>query len=306
MRVTVAIDPGQDKEFIREALETSGHEVTFRIADSNFPYNITGDIVFNASNSYPGRHGNAFIPSVLEGMGVPYTGPDALTSAVCQDHISLRILLSKGNIRTPRYVFLNSPEDVPVIKDQRFTFPIVYRHNYSSKGESVVYYGDAEEFFSDVGEYAYDMFWPAVVDEYKEGREIVAYGYGHGKDFQMTRPLEIVYSGEIFDDEARTSCEFRMPQLTRGERSALHESCYRAHHIMGVDGWSRIDLKLGTDHLPIVLEIDPNPSFDHRAEASLKASNLTKSDIINYIINSAAHKVKESNQEERQHLLFPI
>ena len=73
---------------------------------------------------------------------------------------------------------------------------------------------------------------------------------------------------------------------------------------MGINGLSRIDFKLGTDHLPIVLEIDPNPELDNRAIAAIKASNLNTSDILNYILNIAIYKIHGDSEDSKQHELF--
>ena len=304
MKVTIAADVGSDVALIKQALEYSGHEVDIRIVDKNFAYNIKGAIVFNASTSFPGRYGNSFIPAVLEGSGIPYTGPDALTSAICQDHASMRSLLRQGGIHLPRWAFIETLENLEILRDLRFSFPIVYKSNYSRKGEKVVYYSSKSDFFSDVEEYTYEMFWPAIVDEYLPGREIVVFCYGNGKDFKSLKPIQIEYTGEILDDDARENCSFKLPKLLDSERSSIYNTAYKAHHLMGINGLSRIDFKLGTDHLPIVLEIDPNPELDNRAIAAIKASNLNTSDILNYILNIAIYKIHGDSEDSKQHELF--
>lgn len=303
MKITVASDEWTDVRLISQALQEQGYEVDVKIVNGSFAHNVKGDIVFNASHSFPGKHGDAFVPSALEGIGVPYTGPDALTAALCQDHVSMRGFLRQNGIRTPRYAFLRTIDDVGTLKDQKFSFPIVYRSNNSKRGEGIAYYPGMEEFQDDLVEYNENMFWPSVVDEYVAGIELPVFCYGLGRDFISLKPVQIEYNGEIYDEDAREAPTFKEPKLLETEKASIRNFAFKAHHLLGIEGWSRVDMILGTDHIPIVLEIDPNPEFDPRALATLEANNLTPSDIINYMVNISIDRIKDE-QKDTQYELF--
>lgn len=304
MRVTVAGDVGEDLSRLCAALARGKHEVDFREVSSKFIHNLKGDIVFNHANAFPGKHGRAYLPTLLDGFNIPYTGPDALTHAMCQDHFSCRGFFGMHRIKTPRSVYLSGPQDLHQIADQKFGFPVVIRSNNSDGGDGLWICGTVDEFVNNIEDIANYIGWPMIIDEYVKGADLFLFAIGRDKDFREMKIMEIEHQGAIFDYSARSGAEYKEANLTKGETQLIKRMAYQAYHLLGIDTYARIDFRMGTDHIPYLLEVDPNPEFDARLEASIKAYNLSYEDMANYVLNMAISKSGIKENPERQFELF--
>lgn len=304
MRVTVAGDVGGDLSRLCSALAYGKHEVDFREVSSKFVHNLKGDIVFNHANSFPGRHGRAYLPTLLDGFNIPYTGPDALTQAMCQDHFSCRGFFGMHRIKTPRSVYLTGPQDLHQLVDQKFGFPVVLRSNNSDAGDGLWTCETVDDFVNNIEDIANYLGWPLVIDEYIKGVDLFVFATGQDNDFNAMKIMEIDHQGVIFDRSVRPAATYKEAILTKGETQLIQRMAYQAYHLLGIDTYARIDFKLGTDHIPYLLEVDPNPEFDARLEASIQACNLSYEDMANYVLNIAIGRSGMKESPERQFELF--
>lgn len=294
MRVTVATDKGTDVSRLIEALKRDEHDVDSKVVDSKFLSNLTADIVFNYSRRFPGRHGNAFLPTLLDSEGIPYTGSDALTHALCQDRFSCRTMLR--NARTPilQHVIVYDPNDCAQSLDA-FQFPIVVKYNH---GPGAMFFSSRSEFFEVIEEIE---TWPIIIDEYIDGRELVVYGFGNGVDTQFTIPLELTFDGPIMIDKASS---FNQASLTKQETSMILDITKRSYHVLGLSDFARFDIRLNRNHIPYIIEVDPNPAFDIRMDGAAQASSLTHDDMAVYVLNLAIQRVGSIEHNEKQLELF--
>ncbi len=73
---------------VRDALEAYGHEVTLIEADSDAYEKlkaINPEFVFNVAEGFKGSSRESQIPSMLEMLGVNFTGSDSITIGICHD-----------------------------------------------------------------------------------------------------------------------------------------------------------------------------------------------------------------------------
>jgi D-alanine-D-alanine ligase len=93
-------------EYIASAIAKKGHTVVRLGGGREFLSSIlheTVDIVFNISEgrgTYRSRE--AQVPSVLEMLGIPYSGSDPLTLAISLDKALTKQLVSQAGVTTPR------------------------------------------------------------------------------------------------------------------------------------------------------------------------------------------------------------
>ncbi len=81
-------DSPETVEAVQKALEADGHEVILLEADEAIAENLRHtrpDIVFNIAEGLRGLYRESHVPAICEMLGIPYTGSDPLTLALCLD-----------------------------------------------------------------------------------------------------------------------------------------------------------------------------------------------------------------------------
>jgi D-alanine-D-alanine ligase len=103
-----------------------------------------------------------------------------------------------------------------------------------------------------------------MVEQFIGGRELTV-GVLDGEAFQLP-PIEIVVHGhEFYDYQAKyfdEATEYRMdPALPPGLREEMIRLAREAHASLGCRDFSRVDILLGEDNAPFILEINTIPGF---------------------------------------------
>lgn len=100
------------------ALESAGHEARFFEAQIIPPHDLIGrlggykpDLCFNIAEGHRGDGREAQIPSVLEMLGIPYTGSKVLTLALALDKPMTKRVLTYHGLPTPEFQVFESPDD---------------------------------------------------------------------------------------------------------------------------------------------------------------------------------------------------
>jgi len=160
---------------VEQALEANGNKV-IRIGSSKKLltklYALKCDIVFNMAEGVSGRNRESEVPTLLDTLGIPYTGSDALTLSMSLDKITSKKIFLYHKIPTPRY-FECLESDSPVFR-KGLKFPLIVKPRYegSAKGigaDSVV--RDMTSLRKQVREVIKVYRQPALIEEFIEGWE---------------------------------------------------------------------------------------------------------------------------------------
>src|SRR4030042_2474838 len=133
-------DSPETVEAITAAIESLGHSVIKLGGGKEFIANILQsdlDFVFNICEglgNYKSRE--AQVPSVLEMLGVPYSGSDPQCLALCLDKPLTKTLVSTAGVRPPQWRVFTDQEQLQGISDNDFPLPAFVKPAYegSSKG----------------------------------------------------------------------------------------------------------------------------------------------------------------------------
>ncbi len=127
------------------------------------------DFAFIALHGKFGEDGT--IQSVLKTLNTPYSGCDSLSSAICMDKDMTKKILKYADIRTGKWISLNSLEELNYEKIEKLSYPVVIKPN--SGGSSVATNLISEE--KDVKraiEEAFKYDTEVMIEEYIKGDEI--------------------------------------------------------------------------------------------------------------------------------------
>ncbi len=170
------------------------HEVTLVEADENAYERLRDgefDIVFNIAEGMNGVSREAQIPAMLDFLGIPYTGSDPLTLAICLDKSRTKEILTYHRIPTARFVVAQSCGDA-LRASLRYPLFVKPLHEGSSKGiYNSSYVENPTTLQQEVERILNGYDQPALVEEYLPGREFTVALLGNGNELKVLPPVEI-------------------------------------------------------------------------------------------------------------------
>ncbi len=331
-------DSEETIEGIASALESGGHTVLPMEADETLLDTIRRarvDICFNIAEGLHGDAREAQVPALLEMLGIPYTGSRVLAQAISLDKaITKRIWRDCGLPTAAFQVF--SRDDEPL--DPRLDFPLFVKPQCEGSGkgitpDSVVY--DEAALRRQVRWVVQTYRQPALVETYLPGREFTVGLLGNTlapgepppsplydeRGFHVFPVMEIdlspiAESRGIYDSHVKSElplganyrCPASIPEELAWEMKRLAVAAFEA---IGALDFSRVDIRLGADGRPYLLEINTlpglNPTYSDLVLAA-RADGLLYVELILEILKLAAgrygHPMRSTGAHDAAH--WPI
>ena len=216
------------------------------------------DICFLALHGAFGEDGEA--QKILEELGISYTGSGPAASLRAFNKILTKEILVKNNIPTPAYYSLK--RGAPFTN--RLKLPVVIKPacQGSTIGISVVRKEDEiAKALSEAFSYGHEV----LVETYIPGREMTVGILGD----KALPVVEIKSTRFIFDYEAKyhdPETKYIVPaELSPEVAAELKALARRVHKALGLKDFSRVDLILGEDGRPYILEANTIPGLSERS-----------------------------------------
>jgi len=266
-------DSEETIDAIREVLESDGHEVIKLGGDRGLIDRIRKgpiDIVFNIAEGIGGRNREAHIPALLEFLNIPYTGSDPLTLSLTLDKAMAKRMVMSQNIPTPRFKKIDKMNDLDGL-DLHYPLFIKLCYEGSSKGvrldSKILDPRSLEEKTRSLLE-TYGS--PLIIEEFVKGPEFTVGILGNEDPFVLgvmqieikgNPPEESIYSLEIkreWEEKVRYHCP---PSIDQDLLKKIEEVALRSYRALECRDVSRVDIRIGEDHIPYFLEINPLPGL---------------------------------------------
>ena len=267
------------------------------------------DIIFNFVEIYKEDARNEMnIVSLLELLGMPFTGAPPMALANCQSQIFTKRLLNALSIKTPRFTILKR---IPKAYRHGLKYPLIVKPAYEDasvgiENESIV---ENVEKLKERTEYIFKYFaQPALIEEFIEGRELNVAILGDKNpralpiseiDFsEMPDHLHNIVSYQAKWDPYHESYHKTIPicpaLLPVEVETKAKEIALKAFKIMGCRDYARIDIRLGKNNNLYVLEVNPNPDLTESAGfmRSAEAAGYNYTTALKKIINLALKRKK--------------
>lgn len=293
------------------ALRKGGHEVLPVEADRNLPAWLCRhrvDLAFNIAEGFEGESREARVPALLELLGIPYTGSGVAALALALDKAKSKHLFRCAGIPTPNFQLFQHP-DSPL--DARLKYPLIVKPNCdgSAKGicvSSVVQ--NPQQLRIQIRQVFERYKQGALVEEYIEGTELTVGILGED---ELLPVLEIDFSecglsGEFFyswrmkefqGDRSlhlvpRFWCPARLsPEVTQ----AVQSVAWKASRALGARDVARVDIRLSSDGIPYVLEVNPLPGMDPQESnlpIMIRAAGIRYDAFINRLVRQALERCR--------------
>jgi UDP-N-acetylmuramate--alanine ligase len=220
------------------------------------------NVVFIALHGRFGEDGG--IQTILEELEVPYNGCGPTASQVAFNKCATQRVFEEQKVLTPATVMVNAHAafDVDQVASRLGGFPVVVKPACEGSSYGVNLAKDRAELVQAVEKaavYGDDI----VIQQFIKGRELTVGILG-------VKPLPIVEikpadDHNFFDFQAKyvnQTTQYIVPaQIAEDVASVVQREALKAYHAVGCEGFGRVDVLLGEDDKPYVLEINTIPGF---------------------------------------------
>lgn len=262
---------------LEAAIRANGHK-TVRIGNARhlmqlaMDDDLDVDLVFNISEGLEGRGREAQVPALLELLGIPYTGSDALTMALSLDKGMSKKVFRSERVPTPDWFVAPSAAEV----DQwELEFPLFVKpiHEGTAKGvttQSLV--RDMRSLRRQVSRILRTYRQPALVEEYLPGREFTTGIIGNGSA-TVLGTMEVIIADPTEDHiyTGSSKAEFEEKVLYKPGRDiepALRRKveavAVAAHRALDCRDFSRVDIRCDSQGRPCCMEVNPLAGLNPR------------------------------------------
>jgi D-alanine-D-alanine ligase len=269
------------------------------------------DIVFNIAEGFNGISREAQIPSMLDMLGIPYTGSDPLTLATCLDKARTKEILSYYKIPNSKFVVSNGLNNAGKLN---LKFPLIIKplSEGSSKGIfSSSFVRNNVELKNEVERISVEYNQPALIEEFLPGREFTIAILGNGDEAEVLPVVEInyeefpdnfipIYSYEakwILDTKENPLDVFTCPaNINKELENKIKSAALKTYEVLRCKDWSRIDIRLDEKGEPNIIEVNPlpgilpNPDENSCFPKAARAAGLNYNDMINKVLFAAAKR----------------
>lgn len=222
------------------------------------------DIVFNAVHGKYGEDGA--LQGALELMGIPYTGSGVLANAMAMDKGVSKQIFNASGISTPRSKTYNQAQVNAALMEEitrEFSIPVVVKACAQGSSIGVTIVEDKADLESAVKD-AFQYSEKILVEEFIKGRELTVAVWG--KEHKEALPIiEIVPHSGKYDYQAKYTkgaTEYLVPaKLDENVAKNIQEVAVKAFNALGCSGIARVDVMLGEDNVPYVLEVNTVPGM---------------------------------------------
>lgn len=275
----VEYEPPDTIERVKRGIEEAGHEYLFVEADEDAYENLRRlrpDLVLNRAEGVRGESRESHIPAFCEMLGIPYVGAGVMSTAICLDKPTTKMILEFNGVQTAPFQVFTTVDD-PLEPDAWLPLILKPSHEGSSMGinwDNVVF--DEAALRQKLGEMLEVYRQPILGERYINGREFTTGLLGNylpGEEPMFLSVLEIDFSrfpeglGNVLGQKAKTvfdsSDHYVCPaDIPEPLERRLEKASLRAFRALGIKDWVRFDWRMDDDGELYFLEANPLPGID--------------------------------------------
>lgn len=286
---------------VAKALRSKGYQVEALDFNSNIINKIQElrpEVVFIALHGKPGEDGS--VQGLLDLLGVPYTGSDLATSAICIDKILTKKYLQLEGIPTAPYQIISQSDyrqDVQSFCHNlvgQLGLPLVVKPpaQGSSIGTMIV---RNEAQIGPALEQAFLYDSDVLVEQYIAGSEVTVAILGN-REVEVLPIIEITSVNEFYDYDSKYTqgkCQHIIParisQEIQQKITRIAENTYRS---LGCRGFARVDFRIDELGNPYVLEVNTIPGMTEMSLVpdAARAAGIDFTELVDRVVKLAMER----------------
>ncbi len=315
-----------DERRLVECLESMGHAVRILALWKDIQPLLNEirthntDLVFNQCEAFhSSRNFESHVASVLELLGIPYTGASARNLEICKDKALTKKILNYHGIRTPQFLVSKQGEVGPGLSRlDKIPLPVIVKplREEASEGIADASLVRTPQAAAERVDFLHrSLRSDVIIEEYIPGRELYLALLSEDqclavREFSFKKKESYEKKPLIASYRAKWNEEYRKkwgicngPAHLSPELKAYIEktgkSIYKA---LELNSFVRLDFRLSKSEELVFIEANPNPSlaYDDDFSQSAFASGMNFQTLIKYILQDALRRHRRNPFYELQ------
>ncbi|MCX6790617.1 MAG: ATP-grasp domain-containing protein [Candidatus Gribaldobacteria bacterium] len=275
------------------------------------------DLIFNAcekiNNSIQLK---PHVAALLDILQLPYTGSSPFALSLCRDKIQSKKLLAYHGIPTPKWDYVYSIDEEV---DETLKYPLIVKpsnmdDSFGITNESVV--TDKEGLQREIRKIVEQLHCPALIEEYIDGDEYDVPILGNDEDDLQVLPLSRAIFKDmplgkwhIITNEMKISSQpltewgitlQRPPKnIDKKLETLITEIALDTYNILECRDYGRVEIRVGQDGNPYVLELNANPPLVPSSSISdvAQLAGLGYEELLEKIISLAVKRYQQNSSQ---------
>lgn len=251
------------------------------------------DAAFIALHGKWGEDGT--VQGALEVLGIPYTGPGVMSSALAMDKLMTKRIWSSMGLPVPDHEVLTSTSRAAEVV-ARLGLPLIVKPSREGSTLGLTKVERASQLRA-AWRTAAACDDCVIAESFVAGRELTVAVIGAGARARALPVIEIRapggnydYQNKYFTDETEYLCP---APLSRALTRRVQELSVAAYRALDCEGWGRVDLMLDAEDRPFLLELNTSPGMtDHSlVPMAARAEGMDFDTLVLRILADASLKV---------------
>ena len=249
------------------------------------------------------------IPSILEMLGIPYSGSGPQCLAFCYDKSLVRGIAKEMDIPVPEAFFIK-PEDMTF--ELPINFPAIIKPNFGDSSFGITQKSVAntlDELLIGISEirekFGYDK--PVLVEEFLIGKDLSVGIIGNSPNDYRVLPIvqedysilpeELPkisgYEAKWLPDSPYWNLQSIPADLPDDTEKMLIEYCVKLSERLECRDYTRFDWRLDANGIPRLLEVNPNPGWcwDGHLMKMAKIAGMSYPELLQEILHAAEKRL---------------
>lgn len=261
------------------------------------------DAVYIALHGRLGEDGT--VQEALEFLGIPYTGPGVVASALAWDKSLSKRLFAEAGISTPAWVTfttdafneMGAASALDLVPEVVGGFPVVVKPTKQGSALGLAKVAGAEA-LPDALLSALSYGDAAIVEKWIDGCEIAVSVLDGADGPQVLPPVEMVAKSGLFDYTAaytRGATEYYCPaRLSPEALEEVERLARECHALLGCRDVSRVDMVVDRGGRPFVLEVNTSPGMTETSllPMAAEAAGLDFQHVVDRLVRAALDRLE--------------
>lgn len=227
------------------------------------------------------------VQSVLQTLGIPYSGCGPLSSGMCMDKDVTKSILKASNIRTAPWINLTKNDEIDYEKINELGYPVVVKPTHGGSSVATFVVKEEKEIENCVKE-AFKWDSEVMIEKFIKGDEITCPVYGD----KMLPVIAIRPKAEFFDFASKYNdggAEEVVVELEKELHAEVERMALATYKALKCEVYSRVDMIVTKEGIPYILEVNTLPGMTKNSliPKSAAALNIGFAELIDMIIEDS-------------------
>ena len=227
------------------------------------------------------------VQSVLQTLGIPYSGCGPLSSGMCMDKDVTKSILKASNIRTAPWINLTKNDEIDYEKINELGYPVVVKPTHGGSSVATFVVKEEKEIENCVKE-AFKWDSEVMIEKFIKGDEITCPVYGD----KMLPVIAIRPKAEFFDFASKYNdggAEEVVVELEKELHAEVERMALATYKALKCEVYSRVDMIVTKEGIPYILEVNTLPGMTKNSliPKSAAAMNIGFAELIDMIIEDS-------------------